>query len=81
MVSESTIQFLKDLKTNNNREWFLDNKKRLSYTIFSGSPGIMRVKMHEFISTQGFTVDDKKAIRDKAWDVIHKELVASEKAK
>ena len=28
MVSESTIQFLKDLKTNNNREWFLDNKKR-----------------------------------------------------
>jgi 1-acyl-sn-glycerol-3-phosphate acyltransferase len=60
---------------------FLDNKKRLSYTIFSGSPGIMRVKMHEFISTQGFTVDDKKAIRDKAWDVIHKELVASEKAK
>ena len=28
MVSESTIQCLKDLKTNNNREWFLDNKKR-----------------------------------------------------
>lgn len=28
MVSESTIQFLKDLKINNNREWFLDNKKR-----------------------------------------------------
>jgi 1-acyl-sn-glycerol-3-phosphate acyltransferase len=37
--------------------------------------------MHKFILTQGFTVDDKKAIRDKAWDVIYKELVASENAK
>lgn len=52
-----------------------DNKKRLSYTFFSGSPGLMRVKVHEFIPTQGFTVDDKKAIRDKAWDIINKELL------
>lgn len=28
MVSENTLQFLKDLKANNNRDWFLDNKKR-----------------------------------------------------
>ncbi|RXR33571.1 1-acyl-sn-glycerol-3-phosphate acyltransferase [Flavobacterium piscinae] len=53
---------------------FYDNKKRFSYTFFSGSPGIMRAKVHEFIPTAGFTVDDKKAIRDKAWDVIYKEL-------
>ena len=53
---------------------FLDNKKRLSYTFFSGSPGLMRVKVQEFIPTQGFTVDDKKAIRAKAWDVIYEEL-------
>lgn len=28
MVSENILQFLKDLKANNNRDWFLDNKKR-----------------------------------------------------
>jgi 1-acyl-sn-glycerol-3-phosphate acyltransferase len=54
---------------------FLDNKKRLSYTFFSGSPGIMRAKVDTFIPTQGFTLDDKKAIREKAWDVINKELI------
>ena len=53
---------------------FYDNKKRFSYTFFSGSPGLMRVKIHEFIPTQGYTVDDKKAIRAKAWDVIYSEL-------
>ena len=28
MLSEKSIQFLQDLKSNNNRDWFLDNKKR-----------------------------------------------------
>lgn len=28
MISKNTLQFLDDLKTNNNRDWFLDNKKR-----------------------------------------------------
>lgn len=28
MLSKNTIQFLEDLKANNNREWFLANKKR-----------------------------------------------------
>jgi uncharacterized protein (TIGR02453 family) len=28
MLSKDTLQFLEDLKANNNREWFLDNKKR-----------------------------------------------------
>lgn len=54
---------------------FYDNKKRLSYTFFSGSPGIMRAKVHQFIPTAGFTVNDKKAIRDKVWEVIHTELI------
>lgn len=54
---------------------FYDNKKRFSYTFFSGSPGVMRAKVHEFIPTAGFTVDDKKAIRDKTRDVIYNELI------
>lgn len=28
MISEHTLTFLKELKTNNNRDWFLDNKQR-----------------------------------------------------
>ena len=28
MLSKNTLQFLEDLKTNNNRDWFLENKKR-----------------------------------------------------
>lgn len=28
MISKDSLQFLEDLKKNNNREWFLDNKKR-----------------------------------------------------
>lgn len=28
MLSKETLQFLDDLKTNNNRDWFLENKKR-----------------------------------------------------
>ena len=32
MLSKETLQFLEDLKANNNRDWFLENKKR--YEIF-----------------------------------------------
>lgn len=28
MLSQNSLQFLEDLKSNNNRNWFLDNKKR-----------------------------------------------------
>src|SRR5690606_22932372 len=37
---------------------FADNKKRFSYTFFSGSPGRMRVKIHEFLPTEGLEVKD-----------------------
>jgi 1-acyl-sn-glycerol-3-phosphate acyltransferase len=43
---------------------FADNKKRFSYTFFSGSPGVMRVKVHKFVDTSGRTVEDKKDIRE-----------------
>ena len=32
MLSKDSLQFLDDLKANNNREWFLENKKR--YEVF-----------------------------------------------
>jgi 1-acyl-sn-glycerol-3-phosphate acyltransferase len=41
-----------------------DNKKRLSYTFFSGGPGLMRAKIHSEISTVGVTLLERKRIRE-----------------
>ncbi len=57
---------------------FADNKKRFSYTFLSGSPGIMRAKVHEFVDTTGKNVSDKKdikEIREKVRDIIHEQLL------
>ena len=53
---------------------FADNKKRLSYTFFSGGPGKMRVKIHRFLSTEGLTIDDTKKLNTKARDIIMAQL-------
>lgn len=53
---------------------FHDNKKRFSYTFFSGSPGKMRVKMHEVIPTKDKTQEDKRPLKDKTYQVILEEL-------
>lgn len=55
---------------------FADNKKRFSFNFFSGSPGRMRVKVHPFVSTEGLTLDDKKELKDKIWNIIHAQLIA-----
>ena len=55
---------------------FLDNKKSYSYTIFSGKPGLLRVKILSFIETNNKTKTDLNEIRNQSWNVIHKELIA-----
>jgi len=55
---------------------FADNKKRFSYTFFSGSPGPMRAKVHTFINTHGLTIKDTKAVNAKARMVILNQLKA-----
>lgn len=54
---------------------FADNKKRFSYTFFSGSPGVMRVKMHEFLDTKGLSVKDTKTLNLKARSIILDQLM------
>lgn len=54
---------------------FGDNKERLSYTFFSGSPGLMRVKVHTFIETEGKVMADKNNLKDQSWNVIHTQLL------
>ena len=53
---------------------FLDNKKRFSYTFFSGGPGQMRVKVHNFLQTTGLTIDDTKQLNEKARNIILNQL-------
>ncbi len=53
---------------------FYDNKKRFSYTFFSGSPGKMRAKVHAPISTTGKTMKDKIFLKQEVRDIILTEL-------
>jgi len=54
---------------------FYDNKKRFSYTFFSGSPGKMRVKVHTFLSTYGLVTADTKSLNEKTRSLIYSELM------
>lgn len=54
---------------------FADNKKRFSYTFYSGGPGIMRVKVHKPVPTLGKTLNDKKEIKDETRTVIYHQLL------
>lgn len=49
---------------------FSDNKKRLSYTFFSGGPGRMRAKIHQFIPTENLTITDTKALNERTRSII-----------
>ena len=53
---------------------FLDNKKRFSYTIYSGGPGILRVKVHSFIRTDKLLENQKGELRDRVRALILKEI-------
>ncbi|MBT8255456.1 MAG: 1-acyl-sn-glycerol-3-phosphate acyltransferase, partial [Bacteroidia bacterium] len=53
---------------------FHDNKKRFSYTFFSGGPGIMRVRVHETIPTRILEMEDKRMLKNQTREIILKEL-------
>lgn len=54
---------------------FADNKKRFSYTFFSGSPGLMRVKAHYQIPTKGLELTNKKELKEQVKNVIYNQLI------
>ncbi|WP_159018725.1 lysophospholipid acyltransferase family protein [Algibacter sp. L3A6] len=58
---------------------FADNKKRFSYTFFSGGPGRMRVKMHKFISTEGLTIKETRELNDASREIMFNQLQAFKK--
>lgn len=55
---------------------FYDCKKRFSYTFFSGGPGKLRVKIHHFFETNGFTLKDKDILKNAIFELIHDDLIS-----
>ncbi len=53
---------------------FYDNKKRFSYNLFSGGPGMLRVKVHEFFKTEHLKIEDTKQLNSVSRSVILREL-------
>jgi len=53
---------------------FYDCKKRFSYTFFSGKPGKLRVKVHQFIKTEGLTLENNNSLKKQTFDIIYNEL-------
>ena len=49
---------------------FFDNKKRFSYTFFSGSPGKMRAKIYPIIETKSKTLEDKNDLKQQVRKLI-----------
>jgi len=58
---------------------FKDNKKRFSYTFFSGGPGLMRVKVHKFLETKNLKIDSTKELNNMAHEIILNELKRDKK--
>lgn len=54
---------------------FPDNKKRFPFKFLSGSPGLMRAKVHRFVETTGMTLDDKKELKDRVRQIIYHQLL------
>jgi len=55
---------------------FYDNKKRFSYQFFSGSPGLLRAKILNFVETTGLSIQDKRELNLKIRQLILNELKA-----
>ena len=55
---------------------FGDNKKRFSYIFFSGGPGEMRVKIHQFFDMKDKSTEYKKSLKVSVRKVILRQLQA-----
>ena len=57
---------------------FFDNKKRFSYTFFSGSVGKMRAKILPFFSTENLDQSHKRVLKENVRAAIYTELEQKE---
>lgn len=60
---------------------FYDCKRLFSFTLFSGKPGVLRSKVHPFISTKTLTLKDREALKKQSFDLLYNDLLADDLAK
>jgi 1-acyl-sn-glycerol-3-phosphate acyltransferase len=53
---------------------FYDNKRRFSFTFYSGGPGRLRVRVHKFFATHNLEEADKIMLRESVREVILNEI-------
>lgn len=58
---------------------FFDNKRLFSYTFFSGSPGLMRVKVHRFFETKNQIPEYKKTLKNEVRELLLRDLLNDQK--
>jgi len=60
---------------------FLDCEKKFpyffAYNHFYGSPGKLRANVHEFIETKGLNQEDREFLKEKVYDIMHKDLLSN----
>ena len=60
---------------------FLDCEKKFpyffAYNHFYGSPGKLRANVHEFIETKGLNQENKEVLKEKVYDILHKDLLSN----
>ena len=54
---------------------FYDNKKRFSFTFFSGGPGNCRAKVHRFVKTDLLKSEDTSSLRNSIRETILNDLI------
>jgi 1-acyl-sn-glycerol-3-phosphate acyltransferase len=54
---------------------FYDNKKRFSFTFFSGGPGKCRTNVHSFVETKSLTSEDTVSLRKSVREAILNDLI------
>ena len=57
---------------------FYDCKKRFSYTFFSGGPGFLRVKIHDFFETKGLDMNEITPLKDSTFKLLYEDLIADQ---
>jgi len=53
---------------------FYDCKKRFSFTFFSGSPGILRARVHRFLNTNTQKITDANKLEEQTHQILYNEL-------
>jgi len=59
---------------------FYDCKKRFSYTFFSGGPGFLRVKIHEFFETKGLDLNETTPLKNSTYELLYEDLIADQRS-